>query len=125
VFEAPGSEQDPSTGPHLSEFARPEQEVSQDDGRLGRRYPSTLGGLFYLIVLGSAVAGIALSAAGRWHAGMIWLGGSLLAAAVVRLVLPESQAGMLHVRRRLVDVALLLVLGGGVLAAAAAVPIPR
>jgi len=106
--------------PRFSEFAHPEAEVPQDT----RRYPSTIGGMVYLVVLAATVAGIGVAAAGRWRLGIAWVGGSLLAAAVARLVLPESQSGMLHVRRRLVDVALLIILGGGLLVSVAAVPTP-
>ncbi|CUR59052.1 conserved membrane hypothetical protein [metagenome] len=119
----PEPEIGPTPGPQLSEFAHPEIEVRQPVLVPGRRYPSTLGGLVYLLVLGSAVAGIVLSTTGRWRLGMWWLGTALLAAAVVRLLLPERQAGMLHVRRRLVDVVLLVLLGGGVLVAAASIPL--
>ncbi len=112
----------PEPGPHLSEFAHPEAEVRQEVRIPGRRYPSTIGGIVYLVVLGSAAAGIVLSTTGRWLPGMWWLGGALLAAAVVRLLLPERQAGMLHVRRRLVDVALLALLGVGVIIAATSIP---
>jgi len=98
-------------GPELSEYADPTAEVDQQV----RRYPSTIGGLLYLLVLGAAAFGIALSLTGHWRASIVWIGSALLAGAFFRLVLPESQAGMLHVRRRLVDVALLVVLGGALL----------
>jgi len=97
--------------PALSEYAHPEVEVAQEV----RRHPSTIGGLLFLLVLGSALAGVGISLTGRWRAGIVWIGVALLVGAFFRLVLPESQAGMLHVRRRLVDVALLVVLGGALL----------
>src|SRR6266508_1741861 len=96
------------TEPELSEYADPAVEVDQQV----RRHPSTIGGLLYLVVLGAAAFGVAIALTGRWRASIVWIGSSLLAGAFFRLVLPESQAGMLHVRRRLVDVALLVVLGG-------------
>jgi len=97
--------------PELSEYADPAVEVDQQV----RRHPSTIGGLLYLVVLGAAAFGVAIALTGRWRASIVWIGSSLLAGAFFRLVLPESQAGMLHVRRRLVDVALLVVLGGALL----------
>ncbi|MGD9960291.1 DUF3017 domain-containing protein [Nocardioides sp.] len=114
----------PPPGPHLSEFAHPEVEVVQQPRTVGRRYPSTVGGVVYLLVLGSAGAGLVLTSTGRWRVGMLWLGSALLGAAVARLLLPERQAGMLHIRRRLVDVVLLVLLGAGVLIAAASLPGP-
>jgi len=99
------------TEPELSEYADPAVEVDQQV----RRHPSTIGGLLYLVVLGAAAFGVAIALTGRWRASIVWIGSSLLAGAFFRLVLPESQAGMLHVRRRLVDVALLVVLGGALL----------
>ncbi len=111
-------------GPRLSEYAHPEEEVPQEVRTPGRGYPSTIGGLVYLVVLGTTLVGVALASTGRWRVGMLWVGASLLAAAVVRLLIPEGQAGMLHVRRRLVDVLILVLLGGGLLAAAASIPLP-
>ena len=72
-----------------------------------RRYPSTIGGAFYLSIL--AVAGTALFITYRhdWRLGIQILGGSLLAAALIRLVLANRDAGMLAVRNRFIDVTLL------------------
>jgi len=77
----------------------------------GRRYPSTLGGMCYLIVLGLSVVGLVIVTQGDWRVGVKWIAASLVAAAVARLVLPAPQAGMLAVRRRLVDVVLLAAVG--------------
>jgi Protein of unknown function (DUF3017) len=77
----------------------------------GRRYPSTLGGLCYLVVLAVSVVGLAIVGHGNWRLGVKWVAVSLVAAAVARLVLPVPQAGMLAVRRRFVDVLLLAVVG--------------
>ena len=48
----------------------------------------------------------------------------LLAAAVARLALPESRAGMLGSRRRLADVAILAALGAGILVGGLILPAP-
>jgi hypothetical protein len=77
----------------------------------GRRYPSTLGGLLYLVVLAVSCLGLVLVSQGHWRSGVKWIGGALVVAAVVRLVIPAPQAGMLAVRRRGVDVAILVLLG--------------
>jgi hypothetical protein len=76
-----------------------------------RRYPSTIGGAIFLGVLGTASFGLAIVTDGNWRLGVKWIAASLLAAAVARLLLPAPQAGMLAVRRRTVDVVLLVVVG--------------
>ncbi|WP_370249702.1 DUF3017 domain-containing protein [Nocardioides sp.] len=74
----------------------------------GRRYPSTLGGLCYLVLLVVAAVAVLLSAFDDWRLGVRMLAGVLGAAALLRLVLPQRDAGMLAVRHRAIDVALLL-----------------
>jgi hypothetical protein len=76
-----------------------------------RRYPSTIGGAFYLMILGVTVAGIVIAALGHWQAGVRCVSGALVAAALIRLVLPARDAGMLAVRHRLIDASLLAVTG--------------
>jgi len=73
-----------------------------------RRYPSTIGGACYLVVLGVGVAAIVVAAIGDWRFGVRLLAGALGGAAACRLVLPQRDAGMLAVRHRLVDVVLLV-----------------
>ena len=72
-----------------------------------RRYPSTIGGAFYLLVLAGAASGIAVVWAVDWRLGVRVVAASLIAAALLRLVLPPRDAGMLTVRHRVVDVLLL------------------
>ena len=93
---------------------RPEEEA--------RRYPSTIGGAFYLVVL--AVVGVALAivAFGEWRTGIRLMGGSLIFAALVRLVLRARDAGMLAVRHKVLDAAILLVLGGLLIFLAGSIP---
>jgi hypothetical protein len=52
------------------------------------------------------------------------IAGALLAGSLARLVLPESKAGMLGSRRRLVDVAVLGILGVGLLVAGLIAKVP-
>jgi len=73
-----------------------------------RRYPSTVGGACYLVVLGVGVAAIVVAGVDDWRFGVRLLAGALGGAAACRLVLPQRDAGMLAVRHRLVDVALLV-----------------
>jgi hypothetical protein len=77
-----------------------------------RRYPSTIGGLCYLAVLVLAAAALIVVATGHWRRGVDLLAGSLICAALARLVLPTRDAGMLEVRSKVFDVTLLVVVGG-------------
>ena len=77
----------------------------------GRRYPSTIGGAFYLLVLAVSAVGLVIVAQGSWRGGVRWIAAGLELAAVARLVIPRHQAGMLAVRRRPVDVAILALAG--------------
>jgi Protein of unknown function (DUF3017) len=77
----------------------------------GRRYPSTIGGMIYLLVLGGSAVGLGIVTQGNWRLGVKWIAAALLCAAAVRLLIPAPQAGMLAVRRRAVDVAILAALG--------------
>ena len=88
------------------------------------RRPQTVGGIVFLLVLAATLVGVGVVAVSDWQAGLTLTGAALLGAAAARLVLPASQAGMLGVRRKLVDVTTLLLLGGGLVALAALIP-PR
>ena len=75
-----------------------------------RRIPSTVGGLIYLIIVGTSIVGLGIVAFGPWRRGVALIGLALLVGAVARAVLRDRDAGMLRVRRnRWVDV---LTLGG-------------
>jgi hypothetical protein len=77
----------------------------------GRRYPSTVGGALYLVVLAVSAVGLGIVSQGSWRPGVRWIAAGLLFGALVRLVIPAPQAGMLAVRRRAVDVLILAVVG--------------
>jgi hypothetical protein len=84
-----------------------ELDAAAEEHLAERRYPSTIGGAFYLGVLALAAIGIALVWAGDWRIGIQCLAAGLCFAAVMRLVLPVKDAGMLAVRNRLLDATLL------------------
>ena len=71
-----------------------------------RRYPSTIGGAFYIAIMGVVGAGIAVAVLSDWRVGVRIMAGGLAVAGLLRLVLPQRDAGMLAVRPRAVDVAL-------------------
>jgi hypothetical protein len=87
-----------------------------------RRYPSTLGGALYLLVLLGIGVGLAIVALGDWRFGVRWIGGALVVAAGCRLLVPAGQAGMLAVRHRLADTAVLAGVGALVIFLAGDIP---
>jgi hypothetical protein len=80
----------------------------------------------YGIVLAGVVAGLATIRSGNEavRGGTLVIASSLLAGAVARLVLPDTRAGMLKSRRRLMDVAALAALGVGLLVAGLIAKVP-
>jgi Protein of unknown function (DUF3017) len=86
-------------------------------GWVGRQWP-----LLLVLVLGAA--GLITVAAGHFRGGCQLLGASVLCAAVARTVLPPRRVGLLVVRSRLFDVAVLLVLGISIEVLAAVIPRP-
>lgn len=87
-----------------------------------RRYPSTIGGGFYLAVLLTTIAGVVVAGVSDWRTGVRLIAGALTAAAVLRLVLRDRDAGMLAVRHRALDVAILVVIAGALFVLAASIP---
>jgi hypothetical protein len=87
-----------------------------------RRYPSTIGGAFYLLVLAVVAVALVLVALHEWRTGIRVMGGALLFAAVVRLVLRSRDAGMLAVRHKVLDALILVVLGGALVFLAGSIP---
>jgi Protein of unknown function (DUF3017) len=92
-----------------------------------RDEPAVTGGLAwlpYLIVLAGAAAGMFVVSRGSAYAsrGTALLGGTLLAAALARLVLPNRFAGLLASRRKASDVLAFAVFGAAVLAVALSLP---
>ena len=102
-----------------------EQPVTQDSAPQDpapRRYPSTIGGAFYLVVLAVTAVGIGIVWTGDWRVGVRWMGGALLFGALVRLVLPTRDAGMLAVRHRSVDCIMLAAVGVVLVVLAGTIP---
>jgi hypothetical protein len=86
-----------------------------------RRYPSTIGGGLFLLVLVAMVTGI-LVATQDWRLGVRVVAGALGFAALVRLVLPQKDAGMLAVRHRMLDVLILAGASAGLVFLAFSIP---
>ncbi len=86
------------------------------------RRPQTFGGVVYLAVVAMTLVGLGITVFGPWRTGVSWIGAGLLLAAVARLVLTEQGAGMLRVRRKWSDVAMMTVAGVALIVLAAVVP---
>lgn len=84
--------------------------------------PSTAGGVVYLVVVAALVLGIVVVALGGWRTGVTIMGLSFAVAFVMRAALPDGRAGMLRVRRRLLDAAMLAVCSGVLLVLAVVIP---
>ena len=77
-----------------------------------------------LVVLAGVVLGLVVAMLGEatWRAGCLLIGASLGLGAVLRLVLPGREAGLLRVRGKAFDTGLLLLLAAAVIALALVVP---
>ena len=68
------------------------------------------------------LGGLAFALLVAWRPGAGIIGASVAVAAVLRAVLPDHDAGLLHVRGRRFDVAALTLLAAGIVASAIVVP---
>ena len=120
--EQPPPGDDPPV-PSAEEIAEELEAAAEEyDETHERRYPSTIGGLFYLLILATGAVGIGIAWAGDWQLGVRCLAAALCAAAALRLVLPAKDAGMLAVRHRLFDAVLLGGIGVAIFFLAATIP---
>lgn len=85
--------------------------------RTGRWWP-------VLVVAGGVGIGLVLSVIGQnsWRLGGVVIGSALLVGAVIRIVLPAREAGLLQVRSRGFDIAALMIGGVAVIALTIAIP---
>jgi hypothetical protein len=97
-------------------------EPPPEDPDEPRRYPSTIGGAFYLLVLAVVGVSMVVVALDEWRTGVRLMGGALIFAAAVRLVLRRRDAGMLAVRHKVLDAVILVVLGGSLIFLAGSIP---
>ena len=119
----PPSAEEPDKLDEPAEPAEPDIEPDiEPPMELERRYPSTIGGLFYLVVLAAGATGIGIVWTGDWRLGIRCLAAGLCFASLLRLVLPSRDAGMLAVRSRLFDVILLAALGSALFFLAQTIP---
>ena len=114
-------------GPHHGPGAAPPPVHHQGFPRSPRTAPASRAALAwvpYLIVLAGVAAGMVVIWQGSQYAGRGagLVGGTLLVAAVTRLVLPPRYAGLLASRGRTLDVVTFAVLGAAVLGVALSLP---
>lgn len=84
--------------------------------------PSTTGGIIYLVVVAMLLVGLGIVVAGSWRSGVALMGASFGVAFVARSVLPDDRAGMLRIRRRLVDLTTMAMCCVGMLVLSALIP---
>jgi hypothetical protein len=89
---------------------------------MSRALRPSLGGLLYSVVAITVVVGLAFVAVGPWRTGVGICGGGLIAAACGRAAIPDRMSGLLRVRRRGVDVLLMLALGIALVVLATVIP---
>lgn len=104
--------------------------MPDDPGRRGKRrtnrdkpadsYPSNPWPL--LIVLVAVLAGVVLAGLGYWRRASLMIAGALVMGAGFRAVLPPHIAGLLVVRRKWLDVAVMGLIGLSIAVVAFVVP---
>lgn len=75
-----------------------------------------------VVPLCGVLAGLAFALLVAWRPGAGIVGASVAVAAVLRLLLPDRDAGLLHVRGRRFDVIALTLLSIGIIVSAIVVP---
>jgi hypothetical protein len=77
-----------------------------------------------LVVVGGVLVGLVVAALGEatWRVGCLLVGASLGVGAVLRFALPSREAGLLQVRGKAFDIAVLVILAVAVIVLAMLVP---
>jgi hypothetical protein len=95
--------------------------VSAPPGRPGRRFRLPAEWPLLLVLSGVGI-GLLVVVAHHFRRGSVLMGAAVLGAALLRLVLPAREAGLLAARGRLADVLTLTALGTGLVVLALSVP---
>ena len=101
-------------------MTRPRDPAGGGSVRPRRQWPLLL---VSALVLGGLVS--ALLGPDTWRAGCLVVGAALVLGALLRLVLTTRQAGLLRVRGKAFDVAVMLLTGGAILVLSVVVPAGR
>jgi hypothetical protein len=118
-YIAPPESVPPVSAEELVDGVQPDPDLDLEEER---RYPSTIGGAFYLLVLATCIVGVGVVVTGEWRTGIRVFGGALLLGSLVRLLLPNRDAGMLAVRFKALDVLMLVGLGAALIFLAGSIP---
>jgi hypothetical protein len=122
VVDAEESEAGAATAePDLDEAGEP-ADATDEAPVEERRYPSTIGGAFYLSILTVSCVALVIAIRSDWRLGVQILGGALGVGALLRLMLAPKDAGMLAVRNRFLDAILLGGLGIALVVLATSIP---
>ncbi|GLY89303.1 DUF3017 domain-containing protein [Actinoallomurus iriomotensis] len=112
--DSPGPVGDPA-GPHPKPGpSTPPAARGGDRARPRPAVPRWLSRLPYAFVLCGVAAGLIVVATDHFRRGSMLIAASVFIGALARLVLPESQVGMLAVRRRWLDVFLMTAAAVGI-----------
>jgi hypothetical protein len=106
---------DPATLESSPALVAPDLTVLTDDEQVPAPHRPALRELPLVVVLTAAAVGLIVVALHHFRWGNLILGGSLLMAALMRLVLPTRQAGLLAVRSRFTDALTMSLLGGSLM----------
>lgn len=83
-------------------------------------YPSNPWPLLLVVLV--LVSGTVVAGFGHWRRGSLIIAAALVLGAVLRLVLPRTFAGLLVIRRRWIDVAVMASIGIAIAAVTMIVP---
>jgi hypothetical protein len=111
---AVGSERPPQAHTVPGPRTPPSPPPGVDRTRARPAVPRWLGQLPYAFVLCGVGAGLAVVATNHFRRGSMLIAASVFIGALARLLLPESQVGMLAVRRRWLDVLLMALAAVGI-----------
>ncbi len=68
------------------------------------KLPRSRGSQTYLLLLMGVFVGLVMVISGPWRAGLMVVGGTFVAAALARVVVPIDHVGMLRVRSKAFDI---------------------
>ena len=101
------------------------RHTRRDGPRRDHRVPSrSLRQWPLLIVVAGVLIGLAVAVVGAntWRLGGLVIGSSLAVGAVIRIALPDREAGLLQVRTRAFDIAVLALTGAAIIVLTLVVP---
>jgi hypothetical protein len=89
---------------------------------LAPRKPRTVGGAVYLVVLAATLVGLVIVVVDEWRTGLTVVGAANVAGGLARLVIPNDSAGMLGIRRKVIDVLTMVGVGAALIVLAVVIP---